>query len=126
MPHFSLLNILKIDGSRCVGKQDMFVLVVEHFNGVFNESRKFDLSVTDDLPKIAFVEFDSFPSRQEFDVGFTQMSIGAAPGIDKICIEALNVLDLGHETLVHLFQILQILWVKEDIQKQWIDAILEL
>ena len=64
-----------------------------------------DLRVTDDLPKIApFVEFDSLPSQQELDVALTQMSSGTAPGIDNICMEALKVLDVDRETLVHLFQ----------------------
>ncbi len=121
-PRFSLCNILKIDGSRCVGKQERDARVVEHFNGVFNVRRKFDLRVTDDLPKIApFVEFDSLPSRQELDVALTQMSSGTAPGIDNICMEELKALDVGRDTLVHLFQIV---WVNEDIPKQWIDAIL--
>ena len=96
--------------------------VVEHFNGVFNVRRKFDLRVTDDLPKIAlFVEFNSLPSRQELDLALTQMNSGTAPGIDNICMEELKALDVGRDTLVHLFQIG---WVNEDIPKQWIDAIL--
>ena len=75
-----------------------------------------------DLPKIApFFWFDSLPSRQELDVALTQISSGTAPGIDNICMEALQVLDVGRETLLHFFQIV---WVHEDIQKQWIDAIL--
>ena len=35
-PRFSLCNILKNDGSRCVGKQERDARAVEHFNGVFN------------------------------------------------------------------------------------------
>ena len=42
-PRFSLCNILKNNGSRCVGKQKMDARVVEHFNGVFNVRQKFDL-----------------------------------------------------------------------------------
>ncbi len=49
------------------------------------------------------------------------MSSGTAPGIDNICMEELKALDVCRDTLVHLFQIV---WVNEDIQKQWIDAIL--
>ena len=90
--------------------------VVENFNGVFDVRRKFDLRVTDDLPKIApFVEFDSLHSRQELDVALTQMSSGTSPGIDNICMEELKALDVGRETLVHLFQIV---WVNDDIPKQ--------
>ena len=73
------------------------------------------------ISKIApFVEFDSLPSRQELDVALTQMSSGTAPGIDNICMEKLKAQDVGRDTLVHLFQIV---WVNEDIPKQWIDAI---
>ncbi len=49
------------------------------------------------------------------------MTSGTAPGIDNICMEELKALDVGLETLVHLFQIV---WVNEDIQKQLINAIL--
>ena len=49
---FFALQYLKIDGSRCVGKQERDARVVEHFNGVFNVLRKFDLRVTDDLQKL--------------------------------------------------------------------------
>ena len=74
--------------------------VVEHFNGVFNVRRKFDLLVTDDLPKIApFVAFDRLTSRKELDVALTHMSSGTAPGIDNIFTEALKVLDVRRETL---------------------------
>ena len=83
---------------------------------MFNVRRKFDLRVTDDLPKIApFVEFDSLPSRQELDVALTQMSSCTAPRIDNICMDELKALDVGRDTLVHL---LQILWVNEDIPKK--------
>ena len=60
-----------------------------------------------------------FPQK-ELDVALTQMSSGTAPGIDNIRMEELKALDVGRDTLVHLFQIVL---VNEDISKQWIDAI---
>ncbi len=56
----------------------------------------------------------------ELDVA-SQMSICTEPGIDSIGMEALKMLDVGGDTLVHLFQIV---WVIEVIPKQLIDTIL--
>ena len=112
-----------LDGTQCVGQDDMLQRWREHFELVLNVNSHFDQNVFQSVEQHPLrSEMVEPPSEEEVIEALGKLNINKAPGKNGILPEM--VMGCGGEMLTHIMDLFSTVWREGRVPAEWRDAIL--
>jgi len=107
------------DGSLCSTSAENAAVFHQHFQQLYNRSVILDLTVLDLFPQNDIVQgYDDLPA--DYEIKTTTLKLkNTAPGDSGICLQIWKSLLENATTEQYLREIIQLIWITENIPEEW-------